>query len=96
MVDGERPEQQLLEQREDRGVGADAERQRDYRHGRDQGSTKEGASCQPDPAHGWPFESVLTGRPVARRLAPEDGSARRFVSSPLPRGVFDGPHIRDR
>jgi hypothetical protein len=95
LVDGQRPQQQLLEQREDCDVGSDAERERHNRHGGNQGSTKEGASRQPDPAHGCPFQSVsvLTGRPAARRLAPEDASARPFVSS-SPRGV-DGRRLHE-
>ena len=49
---GQRSKQQLVEQREDRRVRADAERQRDDRDDRDEGSSAEGAKGQPQMAHG--------------------------------------------
>ena len=41
MLDGKAPEDDLIEQREDRRVGADAERQREHRHQGERRTTRE-------------------------------------------------------
>ncbi len=46
------PQQHLVEERKDRGVGADAERERDDRDERDERRSEQGAKCQAQVGHG--------------------------------------------